>query len=334
MTISTDPTYPIAGEDVSLESDIGDASVTVYSLTSKPADSALTLGKLVNAQGTAVQVFTPDVPGAYGLTANNYQELCPDPAKGIVLKFLGITTQTIQVGKAMDLPIQALNGHSITLRITVVGSTIRAASLVDAATDLARNAALDTAVAAAVEALVGQTIASVENDLVTNANDLRAQYEAHRVLVGSVSAVHVSADNTNITISKPARDVQTAVILVQELSTRVMNHLMPGFQDTGWHNGTAWDTRNYLMVLPRCTNLAQATVLCADLRERVYERHRVLTSDPASHVNADTTNASAAPKTLTSAIVTYLDYIAQGDPTAPTGQSEGIGDAQAKLGFR
>jgi hypothetical protein len=41
-----------------------------------------------------------------------------------------------------------------------------------------------------------------------------------------------------------------------------------------------------------------------------------------------------APGKLTAAIVAFLDYIAAADPTAPTRQSEGIGDAIAKFGFR
>lgn len=330
--ITSDPEYPVVAEQVTLTSDVGDASATVYSLTSKPTDSALTLGRLVDAQGNAVQYFTPDTSGAYGITADNYLELCPDPAAGIVLKYLGQTTTTLQVGRAMDLEIGALNGHSATLRINVVGSTIREASLVNLATDLARSAALDTTVAAAVAALVGETIASVENDLITNANELRAQYEAHRILVGT-PPVHVTQDYVNQTISKPARDVSTAIILMQELATRIIGHMMPGVLDAGWH-GTAWDTKNVLMVAPRCTTLAQATVLSADLRFRVYNRHRTQTVTPSSHGNADTTNTLTTAKSLSAAIVAYLDYVAASDPTAPTGQAEGIGDAIAKLGFR
>lgn len=331
MTVTFDPEYPVAGDSVALTSDVGDASVTLFSLTSKPTDSALTLGQIVDPQSVAVQAFTPDVPGRYEGIAVNRIELCPDPATGVILKTLSTTAWTLHVGRALDLPMIAVNGHSATLRIEVVQSSIRAASLVNMATDIARNAALDTTVAAAVAALVGETIASVDDDLMTGANSLRTAYEAHRVLTGGLPYVHQPADNTNITVTKAARDNQSAVQLVQDLATRITFHGRPGILDGSWHpNG--WDTENILAVAPRCQTVAEATVLLADLKERVYERHRGETT--IAHGTADNTNFLADPKKLTVAIVAYLDYISAADPTAPTGQSDGIGDAIAKFGFR
>lgn len=332
MSITTDPTLVVAGTEVTLSSDVGDSHV--FSLTSVPADSALAIGKIVDPQGNAVAVFTPDVPGEYGVTSYNYQELCPDPATGIILKLLGTTATTINAGGYADLPIVPVNGHKSTLRLTVVGDYVRAAELINPATTIARNAALDATVAAAVEALVDVTVAGLDSDLETNANDLRTNFEAHRQRVGSGPSYHLAVDWVDTMVAQASRSNQYAIGATQDAAFKIVGHLRKEAGGTQWHSEE--DSENVLAVSPRCATLEQATVLSADLRERVYERHRILSSltTPASHIGADALNALAAPGLLTTAIVAYLDYVVDNNPSAAAGEAEGLADASAKYGFR
>lgn len=332
MTISADPTYPAAGSAVTLASSLGDADSAVFSLTAVPATSALSLGKIVDAQGDATQTFTPDVPGEYTVSSAARQEV-GGGERGTWVKLLGVESATIHVGGYVELPIVPVNGHGSTLRLLVVNETVRGAELVSPATELARVAALDATVAAAVTAIKGIAVNSLDVDFVSDVNALATAYEAHRVKVGLGSVVHAGADTTNALLREPAYSIPAAIERLNDIADKLGKHQQALSSGGTWHGGGD-DTKNTLQVAPKATTLGEATVLKADLRERVYERHRIQVASPSSHGAADSVNFLAPPLPLPSAIVAYLDFIATNAPSAASGESEGIADAQAAWGFR
>ena len=281
-----------------------------------------------NTGGPPTNIFVPDVPGAYGVTALEYFNFPRNGTHALKSK----ATATIHVGSYLSLPIEPVNGHGSTLRILVVGSTVRRAELVDPKTELARVAALDATVAAAVTALEGVAVGSIDVDFVTDVNDLSTAYEAHRVLVGGFSNVHVSADTTNAMLREPANSVPAAIVRLNELAVRLAAHREATSSGGAWHQFD--DGKNTLQVAPSAQTLAQAIVLKADLRERSYERHRVLVASPASHPTADATNFLTDPRELPAAIVAYLDFIANATPTVAASEAQGIATAAAAWGFR
>lgn len=333
MAITTDEEYPVAGEAVTLSTSTGDNDVAEWSLTSVPAESALTLGKIVNAQGVAQSVFTPDVPGVYAVSCIPGQELCPDPARGVYVKRLTPETLSLNVGQALTLPINVLSGHNLTLRLTVVGSTVRAAELTNARTTIAANAILDTTVAAAVGALVGVAVSSLDYDLPTNVATLRTNWEGHRLAYSpSGSSVHNLVDPVNITIGDAPRTNAMAIPYLQHLAQRITTHMVPGILDGGWHDED--DVVQALAVAPTCRTLAQATVLFADLAYRCFQRHRGQVSSPAaSHNTADLANSMGTAPPLSAAIVAILDYLASAAPTTPSTESSGVALATSRFGF-
>ena len=332
MAITTSETYFAAGTEVTLATTLGDADLAVFSLTSVPDTSALALGKIVDAQGNASQTFVPDASGEYSVSASGFQEI-GGGAAGTWRKFLGTETTTIHVGGYVEMPIAPVNGHGSTLRLLIVNETVRGAELVDPATELARVAALDATVAAAVTALEGVAVNSLDVDFVTDVNTLCTKIAAHIILVGGFSAVHYSADTTNTLLREPANSLPAALDRLNEAAARFAGgHLQATGAGGTWH--ATDDGSSTLQVAPKAATLGEATVLKADLRERVFERHRLLIASPACHGAADTVNVMDPPLTLPTAIVAYLDFIATNAPSVPAGESEGIGDAQAAWGFR
>lgn len=330
MTISSDPVYPAAGQPVTLATSTGDADLAVFSLTAVPPESALALGKIVDAQGKAVQTFTPDRAGAYSVTAHCYQEI----GIGVTWRKLAAQeTTTLHVGGYLELPITPTNGHAITLRLLVVSGTVRAAELVSPATELARVAALDTTVAAAVEALVGVGVNSLDVDFITDTNTLCTKYLGHIGMYG-FGGVHAMADSTNVLLVEAAKSVPAAIRRLNDLAAKFRGHAESGTSGGGWHATGQDDSKNTLQVAPVAQSLGEAVVLKADLRERCYRRHIAQTANPASHGLADGVNTIADPFPMPAAIAAYLDYVATNTPTAPSGESEGIADAQAAWGFR
>jgi hypothetical protein len=332
VTISTDTTYFASGTEVTLATTLGDADLAVFSLTSVPDTSALALGKIVDAQGVATQTITFDVPGEYGVTAAAYQEI-GGGAAGTWRKFLGTETTTIHVGGYVEMPIAPVNGHGSTLRLLIVNETVRGAELVNPATELARVAALDATVAAAVTALEGVAVNSLDVDFVTDVNALCVLITAHIILVGGFTSVHYEPDLTNTLQRYPAYTVLQALDRLNEAADKFTKHEEAMRSGGGWHHDD--DDKNRLAVAPKAATLGEAIVLKADLRERAYRRHISQTSAPQSHGSADGTNVPSLPvKTLPAAIVAYLDFVATNAPSVPAGESEGIGDAQAAWGFR
>lgn len=328
MAITTSPTYPVPGELVTLTRTGGVGAMTEFELTSKPSTSALTLGFLRAKSGAAIATFTPDVQGAYGFRAHEYVEYSGfasypgDPAGAARKELRGSQTGTVYAAATLELPVQTIFGHGATLRLRVHGSTVVAAELVRPTTDLARLAALQTSVTTALAALVGVTAEAGQlgEDFVADVRALLDAYNTHRSVVES--GQHASPDSTNVPRREAPYSVPAAIDSLNDLYDVMLGHMRAGVGGGTWHS--ADDTKN-MPIAVRGTGLAGAVVALADLRERVYERHRVQTASPAAHGAADNTPTSAMPNPLplTSAIVAYLDVLASASPTAQTGDQQG-----------
>lgn len=299
-------------------------------LTAESATVTLT-GSLDDPNRTPVNMLTCDVPGEYTFVAYEYLPLDMGAA-GQSLKLVSTSTTTIHVGGYLDLPIEPVNGHGSTLRILVVNETVRGAALINPRTDLARVAALDATVAAAVTALVGVAVGSLDAAFIATVNEGCDAYEAHRVLTGG-GPVHGVADSTNALVREYAWSIPTALARLNDWSDKLRKHMEAGTSGATHHDED--DTKNTLQVKPTAQNLGEGVVLLADLRNRVFNRHVAQIDDPDSHRTADTTNdvPPATSGTLSYAVEKYLDYIAAG-VSAAAGESEGAADAQALYGFR
>lgn len=336
MATTTDPEYPVAGEEVTLATDLGDPDVARFELTAVPNTSALSLGLFVDEGGLPIKTFTPDVAGEYTVIASGYydftapQAYVGDPCGGTRTKLMGVETTTINIGGYAELPIEPVNGHRATLRLAIVGDYVRAAELVDFGTELARVAALDTTVAAAVTALVGIAVSALDVDFIADVNACCLEYEAHRVDTISHDG---TGDTVNVLLREPAYSVPAALRRLNDWSSKIIGHTESLTSGGTWHASD--DTKNTLQVKPFAGNLGEGTILKADLRERVYERHRMMTSTPAPDVHsaADELNFLADPLPLPVAIVAYLDFIATNSAGAAAGEGEGLADAQAGFGF-
>jgi hypothetical protein len=354
-TLTSSPVFPAAGETVTLTATGAVGEVVVFEITSIPTDSTVTLGFILtgldiessaevgnSAQGVADREvngtqFVPDVAGDYDIRIWEFRQFpgyagcfLGDPVSDGRLELLGATDTTLKVGEPLDLPVISKLGDGGTVRLVVVDDTVRTATIIDAATELGRLAALDAPVVAALAALVGVLASSVGTDLQTGVNDLRANYEAHRV-----DAAHQGAftDTDNTVDTTDADSNIGSIDLLNEIREELIDHLTKANTD---FPGAAWHTEDDLLNLPLvadATDIRTATVLSADLRERVYERHRILTASPIAHDTADVTNTLAAPSLLDTTIVAYLDAIAEAAPTAPTGESQGVQDLISRFGF-
>jgi hypothetical protein len=291
----------------------------------------------VYGDSPATNTITFDVPGEYGISAAEHfvwpgigAGYNGDPLGVPQKRLMSVATATIYVGDHLDLPIEPVNGHGSTLRIFVVNETVRGAQLVNPKTELARVAALDSTVAAAVSALVGVAVTGIDVEFASDVNDLCTKFAAH--IIRTAGSAHVSADTTNTLLREPVFSVPAAIERLNDLASKMIGHQRATTAGGQWH--LADDEKNVLQVASSAKTLGQAVVLKADLRERCYERHREQITDPTSHGGAgDTTNTMSAPLTLPAAIVAYLDFIASNAPSIPAGESEGIGDAQAAWGF-
>lgn len=347
MTLLATPTYPVAGQAVTVTSDASAVLVTDYAIevTSVPPRSVLSTGlALVPTDHTVAQVsdpvraaelgiladsFAPDVPGAYGVTVYLIRE-APNRAFEIVRSIAATDSGTIQVGVEMTLPIRAGAFGGADLSITVADATIRAAALADHLNEASRVAALQTDVTDALTAMVGATVATACGVFLTRVTDLRDEVEDH--LAGT--SWHAVADTDNVVSRYAPRSVADGIVALNQLRDVLVDHLVALSTGTRWHTND--DTENAVVVSP-ATDLAGAQVLLSDLRERAYERHRIIGSGDAQpvHTNAggDTTNTLSAPTLLDDVIVAYLDALVDTAPTAPTGEVPGQATAEA-AGFR
>lgn len=331
MAIANSPTYPLPDEEITLSFTTSTAGTTArWMLTSVPDESALTEDEyLTDAAGEYVDTVTFDAPGAYAVSADIFRKVYGrvsyegDPAGDEREAYCETQTATIYVGDVMDLPIVTLLGHGVTVRIGVFNATCRTAVFALPLTDASRVAALDATALASLATCVGVAVTALDDALETSVSDLRTAYEAHRPY--GASSIHVAADTVNVTTAKRPYSASGAIATLNDVHDRLMAHM----KSETYH--TAADTKN----LPLCgkaeTN-AQAVVLSADLRWRVYNRHRLQLSSPAAHGSTgDTANTLTAVKPLALTIRDYLDALLVA--TAPTGEQTGAVVALNALGF-
>lgn len=165
------------------------------------------------------------------------------------------------------------------------------------------------------------------------ANDIKAMYEAHRILV--VGSVHPHADAVNTIGSADATDSLSLKTLANELKTKFNLHLLAlstleecltlvneMAADYEAHRvlvaggeHTAADATNVLTATMPATNLAEAEALANDIKA-MYNLHRVLVGAGPCHGSADPGNdvISADANSLAS-LVTLLNEM-KGDYNA------------------
>ncbi len=330
MTLAISPLYPVPGDEVTLGLSNPAGNAIRGELTSVPSASALAVGLLVDpATGAPIATFTPDVPGAYGVKAHDYRDVV---AFGGRSDYLTTQSGTVYVGAAMDLPIRTQVGHGATLRLTVVNATVRAAELLLPLTEVSRVALLDAAVVAALAALVDVAVANLDVDLATDVAALRVAYEAHRVSTGG-GTVHASADTTNVVRHETPTAIAAAIDAINDFYDALTGHITAGALGGTWHDH---DDGINVPVCGKALTLGEAVVLKADLRERVYEAHRIQVGTGVTkvHLSADSTNTMAAPLPLPVLIVALLDAIVAAVPSTPAGEQAGVVRIEHTLGFR
>lgn len=368
MAITITPQYPVAGEALTISVDNPTGNEIVFFVSTMPTVSEVLAGMIFDGYGndrpgdgltqrtTKLQTvidndgvsasFTPDVSGVYTLIAYETRKIQGIPAfpgdpNGAIVQELSTTqTNAIYVGELVDLPLLTAGGDGATLRFQVNNATIRGASLVDHRSTAASVAAAQTAVTAALTACVGVAVASVGTDLVTAVNDLRVQYEAHRVRVaGAPPNVHIAADTTNVTTRSAATDQIGAMTLLDDIYAKLIAHMQNSSSSgAAWHAGSLDDLEN-MPLAPQCYNLATATVLCADLRFRAYNEHRRASIGPplitpAVHTAEDTVNVlTVAASKLDDVIVAFFNALAAATATAKYGENQGEIDLLTKHGF-
>lgn len=120
---------------------------------------------------------------------------------------------------------------------------------------------------------------------ITLVNELKTDYEAHRVL--TAGSVHGAADTTNTVTSADATDLASAQTLANEIKVDYEAHRI---LTAGSVHGAA-DTTN-AVTAANATDLSTLITLVNDLRTQ-YEAHRVFTTGGV-HGAADTTNVVSA----------------------------------------
>lgn len=120
---------------------------------------------------------------------------------------------------------------------------------------------------------------------ITLANELKADYEAHRVL--TAGSVHGAADSTNVVSAADATDLASSLTLANEIKVDYEAHRI---LTAGSVHGAA-DSTNAVTAAD-ATDLDTLITLVNDLRTQ-YEAHRVLTAGGV-HGAADTTNVVSA----------------------------------------
>jgi len=347
VTITTSPTATTAAAEVTLDITGQDAGrVGEFEVLSVPDGSAIPIGFILDVDGNRIiptlddtsTVFTPDVAGVYGVRASVVRIIdgtggahADDPVGQPQRIVESSVDGSVYVGQSMDLPIRTVRGDGATLRLIAVNATVRSAELVDPLTDISRVCILDSAVVAAVAALVGVSTAAgtLDVDFATDVTALRTAYLAH---IAKTSAdTHTAADTTNVTTREAVVGaVDASIADLNDLYDAMMGHLVAGTGGGTWHQN---DDGYNAPLTAKAKTLGEAIVMKADLRERVYEAHRVKLGSPAVHGGADNTNTMAAPLPLPAAIVAFLNAIAAAAPTAPTGEQQGVANLEHGFGF-
>lgn len=370
-TLGISPTYPIEGETVTLTITGSPQDTFVFEITAVPSGSAIPLGFItqplnvdnsVIAESNAQTVadsdligdsFTPDVAGEYSITVYEFRETFgytaghdADPQADARFDLIAVTdfdqAAGVVVGSYMELVLKTKDEDQSTLRLNVANLNVRVATMVSPTTEKARQAALN--VTTELAALVGADVTTFGADLLEETTDLRDAFDGHRqqTISGAPPLVHAVADSLHVPREADARQVEGAIVLLNELRELLTNHLLDSsVQAAGsrWHstdiNGD--DLKN-VPICDKATTLAEATVLLSELRWRVYDRHRVqdkdVTGDAHVHTDPDTANTLTDSATaLDDLIVAYLDAIAAQSPTAAANENQGAIELAHRFGF-
>lgn len=339
MTIASTPAYPIVGQTVKITLTNPLGNTVRGEVTSVPSGSKVIVGLTLDpATGLPIDTFVPDIPGVYGVNAHDWRvrtgisSYKGDPAGASSTRYLNSQSGTIAVGAVESLPIATLRGHGATLRMVVVNTTVRDASLILPLSEISRKAALDAAVVAALAGLIGVATTALDVPFVADVVALRLAYEHHRIQFGG-SPVHLSADSTNVVRRDTPTSVDAAIATLNELYDVFGAHETQGPSGGTWHYN---DDGANTVVTPKAKSLGQAVVTKADLRVR-YERHRIVTGGGALqvHANPDATPNSvmSAPLPLPVLIVALLDAIVAASPAVPAGEQAGTTHVESGLGF-
>ena len=340
MTVSVSPLYPLAGQEITVsqtfaisEADFVDASRVVLNILSVPPGSTVETGIVVDDDGSPISTFTGDVPGDYEVQSVAYAEyaapaLYGDDATSFTTSAQEVAeTATVSVGVQMDLRIRTIFGDSVTLRIGVIGQTVRTAELVSPVGIAATNAITSESVTDALATLIGELASEFGPSLDGALSALADAYNAHRVQ----GTIHATDDVTNVYRQTLPRSPQDNVRQVNLLRAMLSAHMLNGsVASATWHSED--DTKN-TPIVPAASTLADAVVLYADCA-RCYEAHRVQISSPDSHGSADSTNVLGTLDPLTLLLIEILEFIATSNPTAPDGASVGRLQLAARYGMK
>lgn len=185
--------------------------------------------------------------------------------------------QAARLAGAQTGPFAIAAGVSDMLQLNVDGNDLAAQLPAGSAVPVASVAnALN---AAYVPFMSAADSASLTASLVTLANELRTDYEAHRLS----TSFHSVADSTNATSVAASNNLSTAIALLNDLKAKFNAHRT----QVGIHPSN--DTVN-IVTAANATDAASASLLAADLRAQ-YEAHRV---SATVHTVADNTNAVTA----------------------------------------
>lgn len=125
-------------------------------------------------------------------------------------------------------------------------------------------------------------------------NELKTDYEAHRVL--TAGSVHGAADSTNTITAADATNTATRVALANDLRAKYNAHRI---LTAGGVHGAA-DTTN-VITAPVATDDSTALILALDLKAK-YNAHIVLTAGGV-HGAADGTNTTTSPNPSAGALI-------------------------------
>lgn len=332
MAITTSPTYPVAGELVTLtDAGAGADETVLFKLTSVPSLSSLSTGVLTDQLGNFVSTFTPDVGGAYAFTTLRHKpyvgywgDFAEDPGgRGESIIAGRTSSQNVYVGQFLSFPLIHTDGHQAELRLGVWNGTVQSASIVNPTTELARLAALDATVAAAVATAETRTPAQLGDELATQAREFRTAFVTHM----ANATAHNAADTANALAFGPPYSNDDAVPAVEDMAAKFIGHLSE--TATTWHDNP--DTE-YGLRTPPASTIAGAYLRLADLISQ-YERHRVKIATPAVHDSADSTN-TVSGLILTTIIAAWLDYVSDATPTAIATENSGSTSLQGRFGAR
>lgn len=260
------------------------ASVVTFGSESLIRIQSRSVPSSANGLVSSVKVLTPTGAGqtqgatAVGLAANqdstgSYNSL----------------NQPAQIVGSLSGPFLISAGVSDMLQLNVDGNDLSAQ--LPAGSSVDPQSVADAVNAAYVPFINATDSAALTASLVALANDIRTQYEAHRLS----AAFHTAGDSTNAVTAPAATNLSTSIALLNDLKIKFNAHRT----QTGIHPTN--DT-THVVTAADATDAASAIVLANDLRAQ-YEAHRV---DATVHSSADSTND------VTAVLMSLIASVGQG----------------------